>query len=607
MKLKRWLLLFFGVCLLCAALFALMNYLVDPFGVFGDNWMDWYSYDMTQNPRVAKVTWLEEHHGDYDSYVIGSSKASSLPVAELNDYLDASFYNMTWYGGKLWDEERMLNYLLDHYTVKNIVLTVEPQIALHPREDSDDLKQQMHCAVDGSDPLRFYASYLFCNPDYAISKLQARAEDGFLQNANTVYLPETGEYDKQVRDATPIGTVEDYLAAEAGPFESGVTGTALPYVDESLKTIAQMKARCDAAGVNLLVVCLPLSVAEQEYYDAEDVARLLTGLAEITDYWSFMGRGTVQSDVRYYYDSDHFRNDVGSMMLARIFEREEVYIPEDFGVYVTAENAAATVAAIETETGENVSKKVPILMYHSFVETEAEVTSGETMTVAQFEAQLKALTEAGWQAVHLSELEDFVRRGTELPEKAFVITMDDGYANNLTLAAPILEKYGACAAVAIIGCSAGKDSYKDTGVAMTPHFDLTEAETWQAAGVIDLISHTYDMHQVATLDGEGCRAGAAALEGETEADYVAFLREDLCRSREQLSGTTALAWPYGASTQISEIVAHDCGFSITLSTEPGASELTRGIAQSLYLLRRNNITQDITPEALVKMLEGFTE
>lgn len=55
MQLRRWLLLFFAVVLCFAALWLACNVLVDPFGVFGDRLMHWYAYDMTMNPRVAKI------------------------------------------------------------------------------------------------------------------------------------------------------------------------------------------------------------------------------------------------------------------------------------------------------------------------------------------------------------------------------------------------------------------------------------------------------------------------------------------------------------------------------------------------------------------------
>ena len=47
------------------------NYWVDPFGVFSHKSLEWPSYEMTINPRTAKITYLKDHHQDYDSYILG--------------------------------------------------------------------------------------------------------------------------------------------------------------------------------------------------------------------------------------------------------------------------------------------------------------------------------------------------------------------------------------------------------------------------------------------------------------------------------------------------------------------------------------------------------
>ena len=46
-----------------------------------------------------------------------------------------------------------------------------------------------------------------------------------------------------------------------------------------------------------------------------------------------------------------------------------------------------------------------------------------------------------------------------------------------------------------IGVSFGKDHYKDTDYAMTPHFGAAEAAEMAGSGLISIQSHTYDMHQ----------------------------------------------------------------------------------------------------------------
>ena len=68
MNAKKWVLSLPVIVLILAALLAGFNYVTDPFGAFGDRFMQWFSYDETNNPRAAKISYLEQHHDEYDSY-----------------------------------------------------------------------------------------------------------------------------------------------------------------------------------------------------------------------------------------------------------------------------------------------------------------------------------------------------------------------------------------------------------------------------------------------------------------------------------------------------------------------------------------------------------
>ena len=79
----QWLRMFLATVLLIGVLIGIFNYCIDPYGVFGDPILQWWSYNETMNPRGAKMSYLKEHHEEYDSYVIGSSDASAYPIEEL--------------------------------------------------------------------------------------------------------------------------------------------------------------------------------------------------------------------------------------------------------------------------------------------------------------------------------------------------------------------------------------------------------------------------------------------------------------------------------------------------------------------------------------------
>ena len=103
MKAKHWCMMFLASVVLVGLLLAGLNFLVDPFGAFGDVIFQWWSYDETTNPRIAKQTYLETHHDEYDSYIVGCSSTSSFPVAALNEYTGDRFYNAFVYGADMED------------------------------------------------------------------------------------------------------------------------------------------------------------------------------------------------------------------------------------------------------------------------------------------------------------------------------------------------------------------------------------------------------------------------------------------------------------------------------------------------------------------------
>ena len=124
MNAKKWVLTFLLLALVLALGLAAFNYVTDPFAAFGDRFLNWFSYDETNNPRVAKISYLEQHHDEYDSYILGCSSTSSLQVSDFNKLYDANFYNLIMYGADMRDCEKIADYLIEHYEVKHLVLNV---------------------------------------------------------------------------------------------------------------------------------------------------------------------------------------------------------------------------------------------------------------------------------------------------------------------------------------------------------------------------------------------------------------------------------------------------------------------------------------------------
>ncbi len=252
--------------------------------------------------------------------------------------------------------------------------------------------------------------------------------------------------------------------------------------------------------------------------------------------------------------------------------------------------------------------QVPVLMYHSI--TSDAAAKDTQVSVETFSHHLAALREAGYTGVSVEELIDFVQHGKALPEKPVLITFDDGYLNNYELAYPILREYDTKATIFIVGCSVGHSTYKDTEFPMSPHFSYEQAAEMLASGLVDIQSHTYDMHQWPPYEtGDRIREGVLPLEGESDEAFAAAITEDLERGQSEMEAATgrrflALAYPYGRYNELAEATLLDLGIQVTLTTAPGGNTVSRGQPQTLRTMNRYTVTEALTGEALVELLEG---
>ena len=611
MNAKKWVLTFLLLALVLALGLAAFNYVTDPFAAFGDRFLNWFSYDETNNPRVAKISYLEQHHDEYDSYILGCSSTSSLQVSDFNKLYDANFYNLIMYGADMRDCEKIADYLIEHYEVKHLILNVYLDNGFTYDDETDRLTRNLHYLTDpDTSALSFYTRYLFCDPRYGFAKLKNLRNDRLLPQSFDVFNEVTGEYDKRVRDVEPIGSMDTYLEAYPVFADYPKTGDfVLGQTENCMKSVAAIKERCEAADVELVVVAAPVYIDYFQNFQAEDVANFYASLAKVTDFWDF-SCSSVSCEPRYFYDATHFRNAVGSMIAARIAGDDSVYIPDDFGTYVTADTPSSYFSEVLQATAlpdKTVSRDVPVLMWHNL----AEESSGDmTISVDTFRAQIEALHEAGFKTVSLQQLYNYVHFGTELPEKPIVLTFDDGYFSNYEYAFPILQEYDMQATIFAIGVSVGKDTYKDTDHAMTPHFGADEAREMVDSGLISVQSHTFDMHQWPPFEDGNTQVRETLLlfDGEADADYEAAVEADFAESRELLESITgqpvnALAFPEGAYVTLTQDALRSAGAELTFTTVRAVNTVVKGLPQSLCAMPRFGMTESTDMTALVAELE----
>ena len=187
------------------------------------------------------------------------------------------------------------------------------------------------------------------------------------------------------------------------------------------------------------------------------------------------------------------------------------------------------------------SPAVPVLYYHSIMR---EAGNEVRMPPDQFEAQMAFLHDQGFQSVTLNQLYQAKYLKGPLPNKAFVITFDDGYVDNYTTAFPILKKYGFVAAVFMVS------SYTN-GEGFMSWSQLQEliANGWE------IESHSANHPYLSTMN-------AAALLSEVKSPKK-LLEKELGRT------VNFFAYPYGDYDDDVVLAVKNAGYLMAFTTERG--------------------------------------
>jgi len=252
-------------------------------------------------------------------------------------------------------------------------------------------------------------------------------------------------------------------------------------------------------------------------------------------------------------------------------------------------------------------QEVLILMYHD-IRPEPVADNAYVVSTDTFRSHIQQLHDAGFTTISFCKLIAFVDYGYPLPSHPIVITFDDGYRSNVEIAAPILYEFGMTATINVVGVSRGSSVYRHTDIITIPHFDWDEVRPWVQNGTIHIGHHTYDMHRVHQFPNEPWRSGVLPMENETPEEHKNALIADFERLRHIIQaeiGTyvVVFAYPYGWYSTETEAILQELGVRVTLRyLPPGINTIEPGNPDSLFLMYRVNMTEEIWPQDIFELL-----
>ena len=211
---------------------------------------------------------------------------------------------------------------------------------------------------------------------------------------------------------------------------------------------------------------------------------------------------------------------------------------------------------------------VPILCYHRFGPGKSKmIVSG-----ANFARQMAWLARNDYRVISLAELEAFLDGRGSLPERAVVLTIDDGYKTVYEHAFPVLKKYGFPATIFLY----------------TDFVGAGDALSWKQmremvdSGLIDIQAHSKSHANLMKRgDDESPEAYTKRVSREIEGSRRAIEAKLPVRVRR-------FAYPYGDANQtvLDLLDKHD--YALGLTVNPGGN----GFFAERRMLRRTMIYGD---------------
>lgn len=229
-------------------------------------------------------------------------------------------------------------------------------------------------------------------------------------------------------------------------------------------------------------------------------------------------------------------------------------------------------------------QEVLILMYHQVSEN-SSLWGDYVIPASLLKEDFEYLKNNNYTPIKIKDILDFTKGTKKLPEKAVVITFDDGQRSFLTKVVPLLEEYNYPAVVNIVG--ALTDLYTENGETNDKYAYLNwnDIKTLSQNPLVEIGHHSYNFHSL------GYRRGMGKIYGESNSAYSEIIKADIEKLNEKLLSNIGerpyiLAYPYGIRNDILLEIAKDENFPVTLSCRESINKISVG--DELFELGRFN-------------------
>jgi biofilm PGA synthesis lipoprotein PgaB len=225
-----------------------------------------------------------------------------------------------------------------------------------------------------------------------------------------------------------------------------------------------------------------------------------------------------------------------------------------------------------------------VLCYHDVSDTPDD-PDGITISTNNLIQHFSWLREHGYHTISIDDLLAAQRNERSLPEKAVIITFDDGYASFYNRVLPLLKAFEMKALLALEGSwlDAPEGSMVKYGTGLMPRERFLSWEHLRQivdSGLVEIASHGYGLHygKIANPQGNTQPALVTRLfdaengDYEPEEEYLKRIRNGLSANSDLIEKRLGIrprvmVWPFGRYNMTALEMARELGMPITMTLE----------------------------------------
>jgi biofilm PGA synthesis lipoprotein PgaB len=264
-----------------------------------------------------------------------------------------------------------------------------------------------------------------------------------------------------------------------------------------------------------------------------------------------------------------------------------------------------------------------VISYHEIVDPKVALNPNYAVSPTMFVRHIDWLRNNGFHFVSVDQVIAAMRNEWPLPEKAVLLTFDDGYQSVAINAWPMLQMLRIPSVHAVVtSWQEATDFVNFDGrtIPRTAFMSWQQLRAMEASGLVEIASHSHDLHRgiIGNPQGNLLPATTTRLfdsstqQYESERFFKRRIAADLQRSATIIGQRTGqkprvMVWPYGKYNAIAEEIARAEGIVLGLTLEDGGNSSSTSPLRLRRILVENNMDIGDLRYAINVRNSGLTE